>query len=954
MSKENSVAQENIEDNELETFTNEDDSTDPSIPGEITEDRGLEMSTDNETPPTSSSEDQDDDEPVFKVPRWSQKWTETVKSIMAPLVFVVRIVAHLAACNPKIAVGTVIFLSFALPGIGLVTNFRLLVDEGVLWTPIGCPSLKHYDWLVSDESGFPLAPRYFFMLVHDQGKGRVVNQEGIRRAFQALNTVIETPTYDTVCAQTEAYFDVIPETGARTCNIAAVTDFWSGNQTLFEQNTTQASILEKVSVLRYPSMKPVDRNTIFGQWETEDGSEEGKIVRARSFPMRIDLPSSPTATVEFEEAAIKRLRRLNREWAREDDNDFRVEIFAQSSFPAEFERAIIVDMPLLGVVFTIMTIFCCIVFYRRDPIKSQSMLGCGAVICIFLSILSGYGLMFIVGVPFTSLTPMLPFIMFGIGLDDAFIIMGSYTAQDPKKDIITRIDDTIDDIGASILVTTMTSTVAFGLGCSSSIPCVKWLCLYAFPVILIDFLYQITFFIALIVLDDRRAKAGRRDIFWWRFVDDADRPEDQDDDEPSQNFAVKFMRAYVDFLLDPIIRVLVIILFGFVAVMMAFSTMRLTQAFKFTDVIPSDSYVTRFLDRSDEYSKSTFVRPNIVFRDLDFGDPQVREGIHKYVDEFVAMNEISEKPAFFWLRDFDFFINATSPVLDGYSFQKQLEFFMSNPIFNQIYTNDIVLDNDGMMTASRTTVVMDRVNLDRVVSQIRTLNEQLEIAKSQPLNSGLEDLKMFALDENYFIWEFYSVVVSELTQSSVLGVIAVTLIALLFIPHWTAPLFVAPIVMVLYIDLLGFLQIVGMHVNSVTYISMVMSIGLMVDYIMHVVIKYYESPQLTREDKVRNTLETMGASILVGGLSTMLGIVPLFFSASEIFFNVFIVFVGLVLFGVTHGLVLLPAILSLFGPLVHIHYAREEPKKRRRQRKNLNRKDGKLAFNSTSSTRSTS
>ena len=82
---------------------------------------------------------------------------------------------------------------------------------------------------------------------------------------------------------------------------------------------------------------------------------------------------------------------------------------------------------------------------------------------------------------------------------------------------------------------------------------------------------------------------------------------------------------------------------------------------------------------------------------------------------------------------------------------------------------------------------------------------------------------------------------------------------------------------------------------------------------MHVLLRYYESPG-NRYEKTVDMLRTMGASILIGGVSTFLGILPLAFSTSEIFGTVFISFFGLVILGASHGLVLLPVILSMIGP----------------------------------------
>ena len=83
---------------------------------------------------------------------------------------------------------------------------------------------------------------------------------------------------------------------------------------------------------------------------------------------------------------------------------------------------------------------------------------------------------------------------------------------------------------------------------------------------------------------------------------------------------------------------------------------------------------------------------------------------------------------------------------------------------------------------------------------------------------------------------------------------------------------------------------------------------------MHMLLRYHECPGETREEKVVAALKSMGASVLVGGLSTLLGVLPLAFSTSELMRTVFVAFAGMVVLGVSHGLVVLPVILSIVGP----------------------------------------
>ena len=84
---------------------------------------------------------------------------------------------------------------------------------------------------------------------------------------------------------------------------------------------------------------------------------------------------------------------------------------------------------------------------------------------------------------------------------------------------------------------------------------------------------------------------------------------------------------------------------------------------------------------------------------------------------------------------------------------------------------------------------------------------------------------------------------------------------------------------------------------------------------MHIMLRYYESEEATREKKVKDTLQTMGVSILVGGMSTFLAVIPLAFSTSAIIGTVFTAFFSMVTLGVAHGLIFLPVVLSIFGPI---------------------------------------
>lgn len=79
-----------------------------------------------------------------------------------------------------------------------------------------------------------------------------------------------------------------------------------------------------------------------------------------------------------------------------------------------------------------------------------------------------------------------------------------------------------------------------------------------------------------------------------------------------------------------------------------------------------------------------------------------------------------------------------------------------------------------------------------------------------------------------------------------MSVVAVAVIGLFFIPHWTAVLFVIAFISFLYVNMLGFLYLSGVQINAISYVTLVMSIGLMID----VSIRDSSRDGLCRDDRI--------------------------------------------------------------------------------------------------------
>jgi len=540
------------------------------------------------------------------------------------------------------------------------------------------------------------------------------------------------------------------------------------------------------------------------------------------------------------------------------------------------------------------------------------------------------------------------------GLDDAFIISCSFFRTDQNKSIEERVRVTVDDIGVSIFLTTLTSSLAFGIGFLSAVPAVFWLCVYAVPTIIFVLLWQLTFFMSCLVLDERRVVAKRRDCLRC-CSGQSDEAENAREDVESENITLpkssridNWMEWYAEHLLhSPWVKSFVIVSFVAIAAACAVSTSSLKQEFQSTDILPDDryvaflvsyfvtlalissspvaflssdtmcstSYIHSFLTAWQEKSgRSSVIFPQAYFRYVNQSDPTIQDQMERYVADLVTIDAIVEQPSFFWVWDFRSFVEQED--LTGLSFRDQMLSFLGNPIYHQLYQNDIVLDpNDsGTIIASRLTIPMDNVGIFDVGEQINALEDQERVTAEQPINQEKRDYVFFTYEEKYKFWQFYANSSDEVIVTTLTGVGVVTGVALLLVPHWTAVFFIVPLICLTYADLLGTMQWANVNINPVSYICLLMSIGLLIDYILHFLLRYYEAPGTSRNEKVVNTMRTMGSSILIGAFTTLLGTVPLAFSTSDVFSAVFVAFFGLVVLGVSHGLILLPILLSVFGP----------------------------------------
>lgn len=138
-------------------------------------------------------------------------------------------------------------------------------------------------------------------------------------------------------------------------------------------------------------------------------------------------------------------------------------------------------------------------------------------------------------------------------------------------------------------------------------------------------------------------------------------------------------------------------------------------------------------------------------------------------------------------------------------------------------------------------------------------------------------------------------------------------ISLLMFNPWAAAM-VMVIVVIVTIELGGFMGVFGIKMNPISAVTQISAVGIGVEFTAHVVLAFLTALG-TVDDRLDSCLQHMFVPVFHGAISTLLGVVMLVFSEFDFVVKYFFVVMSLlVCIAVFNGLCLLPILLTLIGP----------------------------------------
>ena len=163
-------------------------------------------------------------------------------------------------------------------------------------------------------------------------------------------------------------------------------------------------------------------------------------------------------------------------------------------------------------------------------------------------------------------------------------------------------------------------------------------------------------------------------------------------------------------------------------------------------------------------------------------------------------------------------------------------------------------------------------------------------------------------------WITDEIIDAELLRNISLALICVMFCTVLLVMNLNVCFWIFSCVILTLINVCGLMYRWGLTIDMVSCIALQLAVGLCVDYAAHIGHTFLVTTGHNKSERALEAVLHIGSAVIYGGGSTLLGVAMLSMSEAYTFKAFFKIFLLVILYGLFHGLVLLPVILSLIGP----------------------------------------
>ncbi|KAH9759564.1 SSD domain-containing protein [Citrus sinensis] len=261
---------------------------------------------------------------------------------------------------------------------------------------------------------------------------------------------------------------------------------------------------------------PLDPSTALGGFSGNNYSEASAFVVTYPVNNAVDREGNETKKAVAWEKAFVQLAK-DELLPMVQSKNLTLAFSSESSIEEELKRESTADA--ITIVISYLVMFAYISLTLGDTphlssfyISSKVLLGLSGVVLVMLSVLGSVGFFSAIGVKSTLIImEVIPFLVLAVGVDNMCILVHAVKRQQLELPLETRISNALVEVGPSITLASLSEVLAFAVGSFIPMPACRVFSMFAALAVLLDFLLQITAFVALIVFDFLRAEDKRVD-----------------------------------------------------------------------------------------------------------------------------------------------------------------------------------------------------------------------------------------------------------------------------------------------------------------------------------------------------------------------------------------------------------------------------------------------------------